>query len=77
MKKFIKGMFHFHSNKHLLGFVLLQIVVYVGVAHGAQYFFNIPLPQTLGLKWMVYSLVAVLFTGIIDRAMIITSTPKG
>ncbi len=77
MKEFIKGMFHFSSYKHLLGFVLLQIVVYIGVAHGAQYFFNIPLPQTLGLKWMIYSLIAVLFTGIIDRAMIITSTPKG
>lgn len=57
--------------------MLLQIVVYIGVAHAAQYLFNIPLPQTLGLKWMIYSVIAVLFTGIIDRAMIVTSKPKG
>lgn len=76
MKDFFKGMYHFHSYSHLLGFVLLQTVVYIGIVHAGLHFFYIPAPTTLGLQWMGYSVLSVLFTGLLDRAMIVTSKPK-
>lgn len=73
MKEFIKGMFHFQSNKHLLAFVLMQMVMYIGVTHGAAYFFGSPMPDGLGVRWAIYSVIAVILTGIVDRAIIMTS----
>jgi hypothetical protein len=73
MKEFIKGMYNFHSYKHLFAFVLMQMVMYIGVTHGAAYFFDSPMPTLLGARWAIYSVIAVILTGIVDRAIIMTS----
>lgn len=74
MKEFIKGMYNFHSYKHLFAFVLMQMVMYIGVTHGAAYFFDSPMPTLLSARWAIYSVIAVILTGIVDRTIIMTSS---